>query len=536
LCAVDGFFGPFDATLRIFMREKPSEPSSGNLVLLLLFGPLLLAGLCQLAKAGQYLLFHGDSTFPESAVAQTALWAKASGRIYPALEQTPYTPAPYGPLFYAGLTTVAKVIGGDIDRLLVVGRLATFSAFLLLLFATYRWGKRQMLAGAIAFAAPLLLMSQIDFEAWNATVRPDLAALLLTFAAFFVLTTAPVSWRRALLAGCLCGLAGLLKQSFIALPLTGLLWLFTTRQRRAALAFLAGMVAIAIAVFLPLALRHEPFVHEMLLARYSPISFFEAVRLVKTDFLTFPGQIVLLGLGLLGLARMNANAPAPRSLVTTYFFLAWAANFYTAMAPGASMNAFLEAWVITSVCAPFALRDLLQNWEHTAATVRAVVLLLWITVMVLDLNYWRTVLSVHPPAEYGKLAQIVAGRRVLSDVPYVVAHGERPELLDPSVNHYLEIARQWSPKPLVDDLQRGSFDYVIVGLNGRRARQWRGLTLFSPSILAQIEAGYRPLCVSERVAVYVPRTRAVADRTEDLKKAGCQPVLPSDPPIELLQR
>ena len=524
------------ALVQTFMTEKPGEPPSGKLVLLLLFGPLLLAGLCQIAKAGQYFFFHGDSTFPESAVAQTALWAKASGRIYPALEQAPYTPAPYGPLFYTGLAASAKVIGGDIDRLLVFGRLATFSAFLLLLFLTYRWGKRQMLLGALALAAPLFLMSQIDFEAWNATLRPDLAALLLTFAAFFTLTTAPVSWRRALLAGFFCGLAGLLKQSFIALPLAGLLWLLTTRQRRATLIFLAGMVAVALAVLLPLSLRHEPFAREILLARYSPISIFEGFRLVRTDFLNFPGQIVLLGLGLLGLTRLNGTAPAPRSLVTTYFFVAWATNFYTAMAPGASMNAFLEAWVITSVCAAFALRDLLENWSHTASTVRAVVLVLWLTVMALDLNYWRTVLSVHPPAEYGKLAQLVAGKRVLSDMPYVAAHGERPELLDPSVNHYLELAKQWSPRPLIDDLQRGSYDYVIVGLNGRKARQWRGLTLFSTSILAQIEASYRPICASERVAVYVPRVRAVADGVGNFEKAGCRPLAPSDPPIELIQR
>src|SRR5215467_217502 len=129
------------------MSEKPGERRSGNLLLLLLFGPLLLAGLCQVAKIAQYVFFHGDSTFPESAVVQTALWAKASGRIYPALDQSPYTPAPYGPLFYASLTMVAKVLGGDVDRLLVMGRLITVASFLLLLFATYRWGKRQTLAG-----------------------------------------------------------------------------------------------------------------------------------------------------------------------------------------------------------------------------------------------------------------------------------------------------------------------------------------------------------------------------------------------------
>lgn len=518
------------------MSEKSGERTSGNLLLLFLFGPLLLAGLCQIAKVGQYVFFHGDSTFPESAVVQTALWAKASGRIYPALDQSPYTAAPYGPLFYVSLTSVAKVVGGDVDRLLVIGRFMTIVAFLLLLFATNRWSKRQMLAGAMAFAAPLLLLSQIDFEAWNATVRPDLLALLVSFAAFFVLTTAPVTWRRALLAGCLCGLAGLFKQSFIALPIAGLLWLFTSRQRQAALGFFAGMAGVGIAVFLILTLRHEPFAREMLLARYSPISLVEAVKLLKTDFLNYPGQIVLLGLGLLGLRRLDPERVPARGLLITYFFFAWLTNFYTAMAPGASMNAFLEAWVITSICAPFALLDLVENWESNAATTRAVVVLLWLTIMAVDLNTWRTVVSVHPSAEYGKLAQIVAGKRVLSDIPYVAAHGEKPELMDPSVNHYLEIARQWSPQPLLQDLQQGIFDYAIVGLNGRQPRQWRGLTIISPSILAQIEANYHPICVSDRVAIYVPRGRPVADRREDFKQAGCLPVAPSDPPIELVQR
>jgi hypothetical protein len=518
------------------MSEKPGERTSGKLLLLFLFGPLLLAGLCQIAKVGQYLFFHGDTTFPESAVAQTALWAKSTGRIYPALDQSPYTPAPYGPLFYTSLTAVAKTVGGDVDRLLVIGRLITVAAFLLLLFATYRWSKRQMLAGAMAFAAPVLLLSQIDFEAWNATVRPDLVALLVSFAAFFVLTTAPVTWRRALIAGCLCGLAGLFKQSFIALPIAGLLWLFTSRQRRAALAFFAGMAGVGAAVFLLLTLRHEPFLREMLLARYSPLSLVEAVKFLRTDFLGYPGQIVLLGLGLLGLRRIDRERVPARPLLIIYFFLAWLTNFYTAMAPGANMNAFLEAWVITSVCAAFTLQELVENWASTAATARCVVLLLWLTIMALDLNFWRTVVSVHPSAEYGKLAQIVAGRRILSDIPYVAAHGARPELLDPSVNHYLEIARQWSPKPVLEELQQGSFDYVVVGLNGRQPRQWRGLTIISPSILAQIEASYHPVCVSDRVAVYVPRDRAVTDKIGDFQRAGCQPTVPSDPPIKLVQR
>src|SRR5262249_21141469 len=137
--------------------------------------------------------------------------------------------------------------------------------------------------------------------------------------------------------------------------------------------------------------------------------------------------------------------------------------------------------------------------------------------------------------EYGKLAQAVAGRRVLSDIPYVSAHGAKPELLDPSVNHYLEMAHHWSAQPLLQDLEAENFDYVMVGLNGRHPRQWRGLTLFSTSLLAQIDSAYRPICASERVAVFVPRSRAV-ERAEELKGAGCNLLLLSDPPIELLPR
>jgi len=517
------------------MTEKLRRLSFRNILLLFILGPLLVAGLCQLAKAGQYLFFRGDSTFPESAVVQTALWSKASGRIYPALDQSPYTPAPYGPLFYASLTAVAKLADADLDHLLVYGRIVVFSAFLLLLFGAYSWERRQKLAVAIACFSPALILSQIDFEAWNASVRPDLPALLVSFAAFFVLTTAPISWRRVALAGCLCGIAGLLKQSFIALPLSVLFWLLTTRQKRAALVFLASIAAVGIAVLVPLALRHEPFAREMLLARYSPVSFPGALRLLKTDFLNYPGQIVLVGLGVLGLQRMDPKVVSARRLISTYFLLAWITNFYTAMAPGASVNAFLESWLITSICAPFALLDLAETWEQAGVTVRRALLLLWISIMVVDLNSWRMLVSQRPPSEFGKVALLMHGHRVLSDIPYIATHGDQPELLDPSVNHYLEIAGQWSAQPVLQELRSGRFDYVVMGLNGGRPRQWRGLTLFSTSILAQVQADYQPMCVTDRFAVFVPRLREIVGKAADFQKAGCRAPFPADAGIELLQ-
>src|SRR5689334_9415276 len=110
---------------------------SGKLLLAVLLGPLLLAGACQLAKGTTGLFAKGDNTFPESAVVQTAIWAKQTGRIYPGLDASPYTPAPYGPLFYVGLTVLAKAGNFNFDGLLVAGRVLSFAVYLLFVIATY---------------------------------------------------------------------------------------------------------------------------------------------------------------------------------------------------------------------------------------------------------------------------------------------------------------------------------------------------------------------------------------------------------------
>src|SRR5262245_18930139 len=145
------------------IRRLLNSPSILGLVLL---GTLLLADVSQLIKASQYLVFHGDNTYPESAVVQTALWARDSGRIYPELYLSPYTPAPYGPLFYVGLTAAAKITGAGFDSLLILGRAIVFACFLLLAILTFFWVRRQPLPLPVALVASALIFAQIDFLEW----------------------------------------------------------------------------------------------------------------------------------------------------------------------------------------------------------------------------------------------------------------------------------------------------------------------------------------------------------------------------------
>ncbi len=511
-------------------KENPPQLiSTPKFFAFILLAPLLLAGVCQLVKAGQSLFFHGDNTFPEGAVVQTAVWSRESGRVYPSLQSSPYTPAPYGPLFYMSLSAVARSTSAGFDGLLIFGRVVVLISFLLLPIVSYRWARKRGLTSAVALSAAAFVLAQIDFLDWNVTVRPDLLALLFSVAAFYLLTTEDASWRRMIVAGLLCGMAASFKQSFIALPFVTVVWLLWTRRLRNVLQFAAGGATLGVAVVGWLAFHHEPFVEEVLLARYSPLSFVAAVQLLKADMLHCPWQIVLLALGLLG-ALWFPKERSLRGFLFLYLAFAWLAGFYTAMAPGANVNAFLEAWMLSAMLAPFAIHQLAESWNAVPIPAKAALLLLWLACTAVSLEAWRVSMTVRPTAAYGELAEMVRGHRVLSDFPYVSAHGTKPELLDPSVNHYLELARRWSPQPVLEEVKRQDFDFVIVGLSGGQPRQWRGLTLFSGSILREIASDYRLACASDRFAVYLPRSRALdsagAAAERRLQDLGCKASAP----------
>lgn len=490
---------------------------------MVLLAPLLLAGACQLAKAGQSLFFCGDNTFPESAVVQTAEWSRDTGRIYPALQHSPYTPAPYGPLFYLVLSGLARSTHAQFDQLMVSGRILALVCFLLLALIVWYWCRKQGLPPMAALVGSALVFAQIDFVDWNATVRPDLPALLFTFAAFYLLVDLQPSYRTMIMAGALCGVAALFKQSFIALPFVTILWLGSMRRWRDGLLFALGGAAVGIVVLGYLQLQHEPFLREILLARHSPVSVIAAVQLLKTDVSHYPWQVVFAGLGVMGAWLMPA-INGLRRFVMLYLVFAWLAGFYVAMAPGANVNAFLEAFVLSAALGALAVYRVAENWAAVPAAARASLLVLWLAPTLASLDTWRIAMSSRPPDIYRELAEIARGRRVLSDFPYVSAHGVRPELLDPSVNHYLELAGYWSPQNLLQEVHRHEFDLILVGLSGGKPRQWRGLTLFSASILRQISADYHPACISDRFAVYIPEGREVLDAASQarLQNLGCE--------------
>jgi hypothetical protein len=448
-----------------------------------------------------------------------------SGRIYPGLDSSPYTPAPYGPLFYVALTALAKLGNLSFESLLVSGRLVSLAGYLMIVVAGYLWVRRHI-QPVPALLAPMLILAQVDFVDWNVTVRPDLPALGLTVAALMVLSNRRLSWKNIVAAGLLCGFAGTIKQSFIALPLATVLWLLWSRRFKWAGAFIAATAVAGGSVLGFLALRHEPFLSEMLLARYSPLSFMAAVQLLKADLVQYPLQMVVVGLALLGLQNLPTEKDLnPRPFMTLYFFFTWVMGFYTAMAPGANVNAFLEAWVLTALLAALALANLPAYWPSLPVGARGVMLVLWVSVAIVTLDRWHVILAA-PNGGMEKLAQLADGRRVLTDFPFVAAHSLQPEMLDPSVNHYLELGRHWSSQPVLNEIRTRQFDYIIIGESNGAPRSWRGLTLFSGSILLEVEQDYQPLCRADRFIIYArPGENSSTQKdTPLLRGSGCKQI------------
>jgi hypothetical protein len=95
-------------------------------------------------------------------------------------------------------------------------------------------------------------------------------------------------------------------------------------------------------------------------------------------------------------------------------------------------------------------------------------------------------------------------------------HGREPMLLDPQTAHVMELTGNWDGTPVLESLQRGDFDLIIltrVSLN-HLMPAYRGVSLFSPEQVRIMNERYEILCSTDRSTVLRPRGREVAATPE----------------------
>jgi hypothetical protein len=502
-------------------REQRSPARSVGLFML---ACAVVSGCALLPPAWRQIKARADVTYPESAVAYNAQLAARTGHIYPPISQPPYTPALYGPAFYLALSTIARRTG-DLDALLIAGRALSFACFWLTIGGTFFLTKRLGAPAWFAALAAALVFADPEFFRTNVSTRPDLIALALSIWAIGLVVANIERPRNLLAAGVLVGLAVLVKASYVAAPIAIAIWLVRSRKWNALAALGAGAVAPVIVCVAWLAAHGDPVLGQTGLLKsgiHDPVGAFALIA--RETFHYWPHVIILIGAVVVAGRWLRQN-DSPRALAVTYCVLSWAVAALTLMNPGGNVNYLLEPWTISSALFAIALSDLPRIENPWRCVVPALCAVAAIGGTVRDIR----VGSDRSVTDDSALAAAAAHRHVLTDLPYVSAHSDAPELLDPFLMTQLEGAGEWDTTPVTNEIQQQRYDFVALTAYHEKLREYRRNAFVSPRLVAAILASYAPFCETagqgpkgfERLLVLLPKRSIDAQLAGELERGGC---------------
>lgn len=444
-----------------------------------------------------------DVTHPESASVWAAQLAAKSGRLYPALDRAPYTVAPYGPLFYLGLEAAARLSGVHLRYVRLGYRMFVFGCYLLLPVLVYLLLRRASFSRALAGLGALAAISSHFLPRWNATVRPDMPALLLSLLALWLVC------RRddprvsdCVGAGLACAAALLFKASFVAAPLAIAVLLLLRRQYRHLL-FFAGSGALAgIALTGYLMHRGEPVLRQMLLVSKAPIGVHTWIKVLNTHLPVGLSALVWPAACAGFLICMRSEEWRLR-LYSYYFAFAALFGLASLLKAGGNVNYLIEMWVAAALLLPPVFMRLEEPWNRMLPEIKLAACLIVLFLLAQQLAAIRRTMERVESYDAARLS----GLHVLSTDPYLTIHGRDPELLDPFLTTVLEQRHDWSPEPVLAEIARQDFDVVFLQETNHAPVVYREQNLFSPAILDGLRTNYSPLCRTSAMVVLQPRAR-----------------------------
>jgi hypothetical protein len=469
-------------------------PKLQSLLLLIFF---LCIGMIWVRTLG-IITTPADIGYPESAPVETARLASQTGRLYPGFEAPPYTPAPYGPLFYVMLAAAGRLCNGDAYAIRVLLRSIVFASYVFLGLMGYLLARNAgatrhaaALGAAAIWTAPQLWMY------WNVSARPDFPGLLLSFGGiWFVSRRASPTVRSVILAAACCASAILVKQSYLAAPLAIALYFLYRRSFRQFFVFAGSGLLVGLSVLGYLALRGEPVIREVLADRYIPRSIHGAAVGLYSSLSVGLAVLVIAG-GIAGaLLALRSSEHWQAQLLSLYFLLTLLLTSLALLNTGRNGYYLFEIWSVACVLAATVAPQAETMWEALSQPMRV-----GATVGLLLLGA-QSILAIRHPVEtiYEYHFEKLNGLHILSEDPTFSARGKTPELLDPWLTAVLERNHAWNPSGILDEIRGEQFDVVFQDQIHSR---------FSPSLLEAIGESYQELCRSSTAQVMVPRSRKV---------------------------
>ena len=476
---------------------------------------------------------HGNTTYPESAVVQNALLAAHDGHLYRPLTQAPFTPTLYGPLYYGVLAAIARVGSLDHQGLLEAGRTLSFAAFLGIALLLYALARRAGLAPLYALLATAFFAALQDTSPLNMSVRPDMLALSLALSGLYLFTKSEEGHSQdtpspstLAFAGLCFGAAVMVKQSFIAAPTAALIMLLTRKHLRAAVTLTATVVAVAFTCVMVPLLHGDSFFANLGALSHTVTDLHGEIEFLLYE-LFYPGIHAPLLLCAVPGVVWAFRQPALRTMVI-YFAITWPLAVLIGMHAGASVNVLLEPWTLCSLFAAFGARWLWEQGGVLACAMLAATILICAAHPSTGLNTVNAQ-AINEMPSLARYERLVAGRKVLADDPYLAAHSAEPIMLDIYESSILEQSGYWNPQPLLQQINAQKFEVVMITVQNRYIRVYRGVPFLSASIYGAITSHYSVKCHLVKApgyaefAVLTPNDKPMStELVMQLQQAGCK--------------
>jgi len=481
-----------------------------RLALALLLAYCVGGGLLVTVQSAKLIRAQRDTTYPEAATAYMAVLAGRTGQLYHSYSSPPYVVQAFGPLFYAVNAAITRASNCDADITIQRARLLTFVCFLLCGFVVFRICRDLEFSNFESALAGMMLLAQPAFINWNVTMRPDVPSLLgMLLCLLFAVREEEWGLQAYILSGFFAGTAFLLKQSAMAAPAAiAAVFLLKKKYKQTFVLALGAAAPVAIA-FGILLWRREPFIEQFTAVGKSIWSIANGAR-----WMVSPWAVMMLAvpfaIGATGfISAIKGSGKA--KMVASFALMSLCGGLATIPQIGGDLNYFLPALAGCALLLPFAIRVVTRRMGPATVGVAIGMLLLGITVTASGLHRYP-MFAPRTDIPYGNLSS----SKILAVDPYITLHGRDPEMLDPFTTHVFELAGRWDPSPVVQSIQRGDYDLVVL-YSGRTIYSYRGISFFGRPIVNSLNANYEVFCVAGDTVALKPRSRGIAATPETLR-------------------
>jgi hypothetical protein len=464
-----------------------------------------------------------DTSYPDSATVLRVQEFVHSGRLYPDPYQPPYYFTLYGPLTYVALGAaqmVGNAIGVSSLTAIRAGVLVSLSACLLLVFLISLRLHGSHLIGSLSL---LFAASALPLSMWSTQVRGDFTALAFSLAGAYLFVRELDSHDQpAGLTLLFAATALLVKQTFVALPISIFIWLFRRRAYKRAIVWSTGALLLVGGGYL-FTLWREPLMWRHVEAlRSAIVDYRGAIRLLRATLQpTVPCAVV--GVWLV----FRGGRSGSKSLVFFLLFcgVAWLVALSTIPQVGANANYFWEPLFASAVFAGYGLWRLPHESPRTQILVSGIVVIFLgrsalYSLRDLTFSYQSMTEYQQRTTEWNSFAASISGHRLLSDLPDVAVLSVIPEVPDPFFNSMLERRGVWSYDPIVKNIELGRYEFIVVGRGDlERPPHYRGIQWWRKDVWKAIGNTYHLVCTTSDMEIWTPKCPTYV--TSTLSNVNC---------------